>query len=152
LLLVPRNTAELRVGRLIEIRAAAGYRTADAVDLLFDTLEQVLRKLPTGVAHVTVVDWRCCPLMSPEAAQRIVQRIAATNQNTERSAALVNGDAPVAVLQFLRVIREANLPDRKLFHDQRGLLRYLGEVLTATELERLDAFLSEGLSKLPRAE
>ena len=140
------------MGRLIEIRAAAGYRTAAAVDLLFDTLGQEVRKLPTGVRHVTVVDWRVCPLMSPEAAQRIAQRIAATNQHTERSAALVNRDAPLSVLQFLRVIREADLPDRKLFHDQAELVRYLGELLSDTELARLQAFLSEGVPKLARAQ
>ena len=136
------------MGRLLEIRAAAGYRTAAAVNSLFDTLEKEVRKLPTGARLVTAVDWRPCPLMSPEASQLIAQRIAATNKYTERSAALVNRDAPVSVLQFLRVIREADLPDRKLFHDPDELVRYLGEVLSATELARLRIFLAERLPKL----
>jgi hypothetical protein len=145
---VSSNTVELRVGRLLEIRAAAGYRTAAAVDLLFDALDEEVKKRPPGTRLVTAVDWRRCPLMSPEAAQRIAQRIATANHFTERSAALVNRDAPVAVLQFLRVIREANLPDRKLFHDQPEFLAYLGAVLTAMELARLNAFLSEDLPKV----
>jgi hypothetical protein len=141
------NTAEVRIGRLLEVRATAGYRTATDVDLLFDSLELEIRKIPSGVRVVTAVDWRFCPLMSPEGAQRIRERIAATNEHTERSAALVNRDAPLSVLQFLRVIREANLPDRKLFFDQIEFIQYLAEVLTSGELARVHAFLAEGVPK-----
>jgi hypothetical protein len=141
---VPQNTAELRVGRLLEVRPAAGYANVAAVDVLFDALEQQTRNVPTEVRLVAAVDWRFCPLMSPEAAQRVSQRIAANNLRTERSAALVDSDAPIAVLQFLRVIRESNFPDRKLFFKQIELVSYLTDLLTFEELARLHAFLAEG--------
>jgi hypothetical protein len=79
-----------------------------------------------------------------EAAQRVSQRITANNLRTERSAALVDSDAPIAVLQFLRVIRESNFPDRKLFFKQIELVQYLTDLLTFAELARLQAFLAEG--------
>jgi len=148
---MPRNTAEIRVGRLLEIRAAAGYRTASDVDLLFDALQQEVQKLPSGVRVVTAVDWRFCPLMSPEAAQRIGQRIAANNDRTERSAALADRNAALPVLQFLRVVREAEHPDRKVFFDQIELVHHLSEVLSSSELVRLHAFLAEGPAKLAAA-
>lgn len=138
------NTAKLSVGRLLEIRADAGYRSAADVDALFDTIERELVTLPPDTRHIAVVDWRRCPVMSPEAAQRITVRIAAVNPRPERSAALATKDASVAVLQFLRVIREAGLPDRKLFFDQAELLDWLREVLSPSETQRLRAFLSEG--------
>jgi hypothetical protein len=141
---MPANTAKIQVGRLLEIRADAGYRTRGDVDALFDMMERELGKLSGNQRHVTVVDWRRCPVMAPEAAEHIATRIAATNATTERSAALAKQDAPVAVLQFVRVIREARLPDRKLFFEERELIGWLKETLTGAELVRLRAFLSEG--------
>lgn len=89
------------VGRLLEVRANAGYRSASDVDAIFDEIERQVAKLRPDVRHVTVVDWRRCPLMSPAAAKRFSERILATNASTERSAALVDPKAPVAVLQFV---------------------------------------------------
>jgi hypothetical protein len=135
------NTAKVVVGRLLEIRADAGYRTAADVDRLFGAVGRALKTLPAGQRHVTVVDWRRCPIMSPEAAQRIATQIAGTNAFTERSAALASNDAPVAVLQFVRVIREAGLPDRKLFFEEAELVAWLKETLSDAELRRLREFL-----------
>src|SRR5215208_4816756 len=130
---MPANTARIQVGRLLEIRADAGYRTRADVDALFDMVEREVGKLPPNQRHLTVVDWRRCPVMSPEAVERIATRITATNASTERSAALAKSDAPVAVLQFLRVIREAGLPDRKLFFEERELTAWLKDVLSEAE-------------------
>jgi len=138
------NTAAIRVGRLLEIRGEAGYRTAADVDQLFDIIDAEVAKLPSSQKHVTIVDWRHCPVMSPQAAQRIGQRIVLTNPRTERSAALAVADAPVAVLQFLRVIREAGLPDRRLFFGVDELVPWLSEALTSIETARLRQFLAEG--------
>jgi hypothetical protein len=137
------NTAVVRTGRLLEVRADAGYRNAAEVDSLFDEIDRQLAKLPPDVRHVTVADWRRCPLMAPEAAQRIGQRIANTNAHTERSAALANSESPVAVLQFVRLIRDAGLPDRKLFFDRNELVDWLSDVLTDAEIQRLKDFLDE---------
>lgn len=141
---MPNNTASLTVGRLLEVRADAGYRTPADVDAIFEAIGRELAKLPPDAHHVTVVDWRHCPLMSPEAAEHMLTRIAGVNSNTERSAALASEDAPVAVLQFVRLIRDANLPDRKLFVRSNELYGWLSEVLTTEERARLWAFLTEG--------
>ena len=81
--------------------------------------------------------------MSPEAAQRIAARMSGTNARTERSAALANQEAPVAVLQFLRLIRESGHANRKLFFNRAELLSWLGEVLSPSETQRLGEFLNE---------
>ena len=47
------NTAQLAVGRLLEIRAAAGYKCADDVDRLFAELEAVL----PGLLGFAIVVW-----------------------------------------------------------------------------------------------
>jgi len=133
------------VGRLLEIRASAGYRTRADVDAMFAQIEREGAKLPAGVQHVAVVDWRHCPLMSPEAAEQMLHKITSINTHTERSAALAREDAPLAVLQFVRLIRDANLPNRKLFVHTSELVAWLSEVLTAPERERLQAFLNESV-------
>ena len=140
---MPKNTASMKVGRLLEVRAAAGYRTPADVDAIFGEIGAALGRLPAGAEHVTVVDWRQCPLMAPEAAQHMLRMIASVNANTLRSAALASDSSPTAVLQFVRVIRDANLPDRKLFVRSDELRDWLAEVLTPAEAARLDEFLAE---------
>jgi hypothetical protein len=92
---------------------------------------------------VTIVDWRHCPLMAPEAAEFLIARMVAVNPGTERSAAISRQDAPVAVLQFLRLIRDAGFSDRRLFFSEDELCSWLGEVLSSAESMRLRAFLRE---------
>lgn len=135
--------ARVTVGRLLEVRADAGYRTPADVDAIFEAIRRAVSGLPANVQHITVVDWRGCPLMSPEAADHMLKRIAGVNSSTERSAALAREDSPLAVLQFVRLIRDANHPDRKLFVEGDQLYHWLSEVLTPMERIRLRAFLNE---------
>lgn len=146
---MPENTAVIRVGRLLEIRANAGYKTPGQVDLLFDEIGRCIAKLPPKEAHVAAVDWRHCPVMSPEAAQRMAQRIASVNGRMLRSAALARRDAHISVLQFLRVVRDAGSPDRKLFFEEAEMIAWLSEVLTPPEIAQLKSFLSEKSDKTP---
>jgi hypothetical protein len=139
---MPTNTATIRVGRLLEVRIDAGYRTTSEVDDLFDRIGAEIAKRPLE-RYVAVVDWRRCPVMSPVAAERVVQRIALTNSRTERSAALASQSSPVAVLQFVRVIRSAHLPDRKLFFDADEVANWLARVLSPAETRRVREFLGE---------
>jgi hypothetical protein len=131
------NTSKLKVGRLLEVRVAAGFRTTADVDAHFAGIDRALEALPSGQRHVTVTDWRLCTVMSPETAKRLAERIAFYNARTERSAAIASQTSPVAVLQFVRVIREAGLPDRKLFFGEDELRQWLAEVLTPAEQKRL---------------
>jgi len=144
------NSAKIQVGRLLEIRADAGYRTPLDVDALFAQIAQATARLAADRLHVTIVDWRNCPIMSPEAAERMGFHMRARNAHTERSAALARSNAPLQVLQFLRVIRDAGLPDRRLFFEEAELIDWLGEVLSPPEGQRLREFLAEAPQAAPR--
>jgi hypothetical protein len=137
------NTAAIRVGRLLEVRVELGYRTAADVDRLFDTIDRELMKLPPTQKIVTVADWRRISVMSPDAAGRLGKRIALLNPRTQKSAAvaLAATEAPVAVLQFMRLLREASFADRRMFDDTEQLVMWLEEILTPAETERLREFL-----------
>jgi hypothetical protein len=137
------NTARIHVGRLLEVRVAAGYRSVADVTAVFQQVALEVAKLPPGSKHVTIVDWRHCPLMAPEAADFLTVRMAGVNPATERSAAIARQDAPVSILQFLRVIRDADFSDRRLFFSEDELCSWLDEVLSPAEGARLRAFLSE---------
>jgi hypothetical protein len=142
-MVMPRNTAEVRVGRLLEVRVDAGYRTTSDVDALFEKIGEEIAKPSSSERYVAVVDWRRCQVMSPGAAERVIQRIALTNPRTERSSALASQSSPVAVLQFVRLIRSANHPDRKLFFDADELVEWLAGALSLEETQRAREFLSE---------
>jgi hypothetical protein len=137
------NTARIQVGRLLEVRVAAGYRSVGDVAAVFQQVGQEVAKLPPGTKHVTVVDWRHCPVMAPEAADFLTARMVGVNPATERSAAIARQDAPVGILQFLRVIRDAGFADRRLFFSEDELCSWLADVLSPAESARLRAFLSE---------
>ena len=140
---MPGNTAQIQVGRLLEIRAGAGYRSVDEVRDLFHRIGQAVAKLPPGSKHVTVVDWRKCPIMEPAAAEFLVKQMTSVNPGTLRSAAIARQDAPLHVLQFVRVIRDAGFSDRTLFFAEAELCTWLAEVLTPAEQTRLREFLAE---------
>ena len=76
---MPKNTASLSVGRLLEVRADAGYRTPADVDAIFSEIGREAAKLGPNAHHVTVVDWRHCPVMSPEADAHLLKKIASVN-------------------------------------------------------------------------
>ncbi|HKY39456.1 MAG TPA: hypothetical protein VJN18_26135 [Polyangiaceae bacterium] len=137
------NTARIQVGRLLEVRVAAGYRSVSDVAALFQQIGREVARLPPGAKHVTIADWRHCPVMAPEAADFLTARMAGVNPGTERSAVIARQDAPVAVLQFLRVIRDAGFSDRRLFFSEDELCSWLADVLSPAEGARLRAFLNE---------
>jgi hypothetical protein len=139
----PTNTAVMSVGRLLEIRVDAGYRSVTDVDELFDAVDAAVANGPPIDRIVAAVDWRRCPVMSQLAAERVGQRLLRSNGRTERSAALASPDSPVAVLQFVRLIRSSSLPERKLFFAADELGEWLAEVLTPAETHRLREFLGE---------
>jgi hypothetical protein len=119
-------------------------RTRADVDAWFDGVRAALAELPPGTRQVVAADWRACSLMSEEAAERALFRLKQTNSTLDRSAALATKDAPVAVLQFLRLCRSSDVTgNRRLFTDPREMYDWLGEVLTDVERHRLRSFLAE---------
>jgi hypothetical protein len=143
---VAMNTAEIRVGRLVEVRVDAGYRSAADVHALFAAIKATLAGRPEK-RFVTVVDWRRCPVMSSEAAQCALEEMTRSNPRVERSAALTSPHSPTAVLQFLRLVRESNNDDRQLFRDPDALVAWLAEVLLPEEAARARQFLEVGAER-----
>jgi hypothetical protein len=136
------NTAVIRVGRLLEIRAL-GYRSTADVALLFKAIGSQLQAVPLGTQVVIVTDWRYCPIMSEDAAELILASMSKNNPRVLRSGALASRSAPIAVLQFLRLVRQSRHASRRLFFAENALQSWLGEVLTDAEKARLAEFLSE---------
>jgi hypothetical protein len=140
------NTAAIRVGRLLEIRALS-YQSVLEVEALFERIGSELGRVPSSTQIVIVTDWRYCPVMSSEAAQFALAGMTNNNARVLRSGALASRDSPIAVLQFLRLVRESRHDSRRLFYDADALTRWLGEVLTDAERARLNEFLHEPVER-----
>lgn len=138
------NVYRILVGRLLEVRITAQVLTPADVDAWFNGVGAALKKLPAGQRAVVAADWRGCPLMSPEVAERAAARLTKTNPKVERSAALAPSGSAITVLQFLRLCRDTNPSgSRRLFKNPHELESWLSERLTKRESARLHAFLGE---------
>lgn len=135
------NRIALNVGRLVEIRTTAGYRSSAEVDAIFVQVGREIAKVPVAQRVVVVSDWRHCPVMSSDACKTMVEHLTRSNTRVERSAGITSLDSPVAVLQFVRLLRESKHPDRRMFHDAEELIAWLSEVLSPPERARVRAFL-----------
>jgi hypothetical protein len=140
---MPKNTAAITVGRLLEVRTGAGFRTVGDVDASFDTADTAIARLPPQVRVVAVIDWRFSALMGSDTSERVRERAMLLNLRTERSAALVTSTAATKALQLARIARESLFPERRVFDQSHELVLWLDEVLTAPERTRLRAFLDE---------
>lgn len=135
----------------MEVRVDAGYRTVADVDQLFDAIDREIEKIPATQKIVTIADWRRMELMSPEAAERLQKRMALLNPRTIRSGAIITPKAPIAILQAMRLVREANFIDRKIFDEVEPLVAFLQEVLTLSESKQLHEFLLRTDEKAPKS-
>jgi len=138
---VSSNTVVIRVGRLMEISVQEGFRSVEDVEKQRARITAALDAIPKNQLVVIAADWRQCQLMSQAAANAMGPMIGDFNARIERSAILGSPTSPVAVLQFLRVVRETKHPARRVFEERRAMLTYLSECLSAAELERLGQFL-----------
>ncbi len=137
------NTFEVRVGKLVEIRIAKGYGTLEEVEQMRQLVRRTLSTLPADFRHVTIADWRQCKLMPPRVAEQMLNMWMSANPTTVRSALLYSEESPTAVMQFLRLIRDSDHPNRRMFSDPNELAAWLDEVLTAAESARLRQFLGD---------
>lgn len=135
------NRCRVHVGRLVEVRAESGYRSPADVDAIFAEIGEQVARVPESQKIVFIIDWRRCPVMSSDAAERMLPAITGTNPRVERSATIASKNSPTALMQFLRLVRESNHPDRRLFYDTGEVERWLDEVLSPDEAKRLHAFL-----------
>jgi hypothetical protein len=74
-----RNTCEVVVGRLLEIRVAAGYRTVADVDEMIAMIRESVSKLPSATKVVIAADWRAVQVMPPDTAARAREMLAGAN-------------------------------------------------------------------------
>jgi hypothetical protein len=137
------NSANIHIGRLLEIRIDTAYRTAADVDAMFARILAECKKCADDVRFAVVVDWRRCPIMSSEASERHLYWLTRRNPRVERSATLALQDAPSAMLQFLRLVRESQNENRRVFDQAPKLIDWLSEVLTPAEQQRLADFIAE---------
>ena len=135
------NTVGIRVGRLMEISVQEGFRSVEDVEKQRARITAALDAIPKNQLVVIAADWRQCQLMSQAAANAMGPMIGDFNARIERSAILGSPTSPVAVLQFLRVVRESRHPARRVYEERGLLLTWLCECLTDAERERLIEFI-----------
>lgn len=136
------NSYEIRVGRLIEVRAASGYRSVADVDRMIVGLRALMDSSPTDMKFVIAADWRAVTVMSPETAAQVRIMLMSVNPRLLRSAILMSPEQSTANLQVVRLVREAENEARRMFTDMRKQRDWLAEVLTPQELARLNEFLA----------
>lgn len=130
--------AEMRVGRLLEVRAVLPIAIED-IPTLRESVRAIFERAPRLV--VAILDARAYGIEPPDAADHFLKTIREDNPRIERSAFLIEPDQSLLSLQLERVIREAGNPNRRLFRDVSSATAYLRPSLTPEESARLDAFL-----------
>lgn len=137
------NTCVVRVGRLIEIDVAAGYKTVADVDAMIAMIGAELAKLPAKTRVVIAADWRPCTIFTPDVADRALEMLTVINPRVERSAILHRADHATSILQVFRLVKEGRFEGRRVFTVVSDMEHWLGEILGPAERERLHAFLTQ---------
>jgi hypothetical protein len=137
-----RNTCEFVTGRLLEIRVAAGYRSVADVDDMIGMIMSNTAKLSPEEKYAIVADWRNVHVMAPDTAAAARKMLTTVNPRVTRSAILTAPANPTTNLQTVRLIREAENPNRRHFTSTTQLHAWLAEVLTSEEAARLETFLA----------
>ena len=138
-----QNTCSISVGRLLEVRVLAGYRTSLEVDQLFQAIRAEYSKLKDEQRVVAVTDCRLCPPLSDEVSNYLLETLAPTNPRIQASAFIASRDSPPAVLHFLKLVRGIRHPGRKLFFEVPEMLSWLHPFLTGSEFRRLRTFVDD---------
>lgn len=143
-----RNSCGISVGRLLEVRVLAGYRTSAEVEDFVDQLRLQLARLTQPRQRAVVVsDWRFCPPLSDEIARLLLDKAAGSTPRIQAIAMLVSKESASDVVQVLRATCETKNPSRRLFFDNTELTSWVHPFLTGAEFRRLRVFLDEGASR-----
>ncbi len=135
------NTCAFRVGCLLEIRVACGYRSVADVDDMIRQIGLAVSSISPEQKYVIAADWRAVGVMSPETSARARAMLAGTNARVVRSSILIQAEHSIAQLQVQRIVREADNANRRHFTNARAQHTWLSEVLTPAEAARLAEFL-----------
>lgn len=125
----------------MEIRVGAGYPSVRDVERMMTLMQAIMGSLPAGEKFTIVADWRNVSMMSPETAVRAREMLARANPRLIRSAILTLPERSLSNLQVMRIVREAELEERRHFTSAESLCRWLSEVLTEPERVRLAEFI-----------
>lgn len=136
-----QNTCKINVGRLLEIRVRAGYRTLDEIEQLAKEIDSACRTLQPNQRPVAVTDWRACPPLSDEISTVLLKRLGRDAPPT--CASIVAPDSPPAVLKLLEDVGGHHPCTRRCFYDVPELLAWLYPFLTRSEYRRLQVFVKE---------
>jgi len=136
-----RNTCELTIGKLVEIRVDAGYHAPADVDAMIALMSHVLGSLPAHERIIIAADWRRCNVFAPSTADRALGMLTRNNPRLLRSGILIRPDSPMALMQVMRLVGDAQSPDRRVVTSTEALITWLSPVTTPKELARLKVFL-----------
>lgn len=136
-----RNTCELTVGKLLEIRVDAGYQVPADVDAMVGLIAHVLGSLPAHQRIIIAADWRRCSVFAPSTADRAISMLTRNNPRLLRSGILIRPDSPTALMQVMRLVSDAQSPDRRVVTSIEAMISWLSPVTTPKELARLKVFL-----------
>jgi hypothetical protein len=135
-------TAEIRVGRLLEVRMRSPLPLHEARALVAE-----IRRLvkATRAPSLGVVDLRGVHLLDPDVVDFLGELMRRDNPWLARNAFLLTGASAVKTLQMERMLKEGGSSSRRGFRAQKDAEAWLGEVLDDAEKARLRAFLDEPL-------
>jgi hypothetical protein len=132
------NTCEFVVGRLMEIRVAAGYRSVQDIDQMIRMMMEASATLPSPGKYVIAADWRAVSVMDQATALRAKEMLASSNPRVVRSSILIQPNQATANLQVLRLVKEAANKNRRHFTSPSEQATWLREVLTEQEQRQRD--------------
>ena len=139
----PRNTCQIREGRLLEIDVAAGFNEPSDIDDQIKLVVAALGAVGPDARVVIAADWRACHLFTPETADRAIKLFSDLNARIERSGILHREDQPTSILQVLRLIRETHFDRRRVFTQPDDVYTWLDPVLNPREQARLREFFDK---------
>jgi hypothetical protein len=136
------NTCQRVVGRLVEVRIEAGYRSVEDLEAMAGMVTAAFDQVPNHESVVLVADWRRCDtLMGAGIADRAVEVLTRVNPRILRGALVLQPDSPTAIMQLVRIVKESNHPNWQIFTSTEALCQWLGEVTSPEERARLVALL-----------
>src|SRR5262249_39796075 len=109
-----KNTAEIRVGRLLEI-TVGGFDNMQDIHDHYERLVAAFAKVPASSKVVIAADWRKCKNIAPNAQHGVGSILRDFNSQIDRSSMLASPTSPQAVLQYLELIRKGGHTSRRLY-------------------------------------
>ena len=133
-------TAEIRVGRLLEVRMRSPLPLPEAQALVAE-----IRRLVKGTRgpSLGVIDLRGVRLFDPNVVDFLGELMRRDNPWLARNAFVLAEAGAVNTLQMERLLKEGGSVSRRGFRRRQEAEAWLGEVLDAAEGARLRAFLDE---------